>query len=205
METIILKSGQTETYSLVDTVTGKDPIQSTEVQLHHANHTLHIRFICTDNRIVSTYENRDDPLFEEEAVEVFIAPGSSDPKTYFEFEVSPNGTLWDGVVLSPNLSRQDMVSDPSWDSQFIQWGASIHYDKDLWEGWFSIDLNELIGEFDSIADLSQQDREGIHWRFNLYRIDRGEQQDEFTALNPTLAQPADFHVPTRMLHLQLIP
>jgi hypothetical protein len=34
------------------------------------------------------------------------------------------------------------------------------------------------------------------WRANFYRVDRGS-PDEFSAWSPTLANPADFHVPER--------
>jgi hypothetical protein len=36
---------------------------------------------------------------------------------------------------------------------------------------------------------------GETWRANFYRIDRSPQGDEYSAWQPTMRQPADFHVP----------
>jgi hypothetical protein len=35
---------------------------------------------------------------------------------------------------------------------------------------------------------------GTAWRGNLFRIDRHEAGDEFSAWSPTMRDPADFHV-----------
>jgi hypothetical protein len=102
---------------------------------------------------------RDDPLFEEEALELFIAPGPEDPKEYFEFEVNPLGALWDGRVLSPGLARDaDWRSDPDWNCRGISWGARPT--DDGWMAKIAFDLSELSAPLP--AD----------WRFNAYRIHR---------------------------------
>src|SRR5918912_1166835 len=59
---------------------------------------LYVRFECEDRDIWGTYTRRDDPIYDEEVVEVFIAPGLEDPIRYCEFEVSPNGVLFDARV-----------------------------------------------------------------------------------------------------------
>lgn len=202
----VLELAQDTPYSsqLMDTVTGGAPAQATAVTLHLTSRVLHVRFVCEDTNAWSTFTERDEPLFEQEAVEVFIGPGMGDTKAYFEFEVSPEGVLWDGVVWSPNLCRRDMVSDPRWDSDDVQWGAMRHFDRDVWEAWVSIDLDELYREslrlgFEGVGGEFPAD-----WRLNLYRIDRPEGAPaEYTALAPTLADPADFHVPQSFLLVQL--
>ena len=55
---------------------------------------LHVRFDCADRDAWGTYRERDDPLYEEEVVEVFLAPGEADPRRYVELEVSPAGVLF---------------------------------------------------------------------------------------------------------------
>ena len=45
--------------------------------------------------------------------------------------------------------------------------------------------------------------EARRWHANFYRIDRGP-ADEYSAWQPTLADPPDFHVPARFGQLHLL-
>ncbi len=137
--------------------------------------------------------DRDDPLYEEEVVEVFLSPGAEPATRYFEFEVSPNGVLWDGYVDSPNLSRQSMMSHAEWNCEGIEWGAERDDAKGIWTAFLRLPL-EVLAEGE-VPDV---------WRINLYRIDRSPNEgDEFQAWSPTLKNPADFHVPERFGFLRL--
>ena len=80
--------------------------QQTRGRLCWDDLALHVRFDCEDRDAWGTYARRDDPVYEEEAVELFLAPGEADPVRYYEFEVSPLGTLFDAVILNPT-SRRD--------------------------------------------------------------------------------------------------
>ena len=40
---------------------------------------LYVRFDCDDGAIWGTYTRRDDPIYDEEVVEVFISPGEATP------------------------------------------------------------------------------------------------------------------------------
>lgn len=194
------------TIPLVDTVTGQNPRQSTTVELVVTGTVLHSRFICQDTHPWSTFTERDEPLFQEEVVELFIAPGTDDPKFYFEFEVSPEGVLWDGWVSSPNLSRTGMHSEPAWDCPHIEWGAVHHFNRDLWEAWVSVPLETLhLEAVDQIDGLPLNEFPRL-WRTNFYRIDRPQDKPaEYSAWSPTLADPADFHVPSKFGLIELVP
>ena len=50
---------------------------------------LSILFCAADDRVLATHVARDAPLYEQDVVEVFLAP--ADPREYFEIEVSPRG------------------------------------------------------------------------------------------------------------------
>src|SRR5580765_718647 len=54
----------------------------TTVRVCESDEALFVRFECEDRDIWGTYTERDDPLYEEEAVEVFLAPGGADPVEY---------------------------------------------------------------------------------------------------------------------------
>ena len=64
--------------------------QQTRVRLCWDDLALHVRFDCEDRDAWGTFRQRNDPIYQEEAVEVFLAPGEEDPVRYFELEVSPS-------------------------------------------------------------------------------------------------------------------
>ena len=97
--------------------------QQTAVRLAWDAAVLHVRFDCADRDAWGTFSRRDDPLYQEEAVEVFLAPGAGDPARYFEFEVSPRGTLFDAAIWNPDGDRATMRADPTWDCPGLRWEA----------------------------------------------------------------------------------
>lgn len=58
---------------------------TTSASMCHDDKYLHIRWYCQDDDIISTYTKCNDPLYNEDAVEVFLATNGSYPNRYFEF------------------------------------------------------------------------------------------------------------------------
>lgn len=155
---------------------------------------LHVRFDCADRDAWGTYRRRDDPLYEEEAVEVFLAPGEEDPARYFEFEVSPKGVVFDARVHNPTSRRADMEVDPSWDCPGLRWASGPGTLRQDWWAVLSIPWRGIAPS----GDLPRL------WRANFYRIERPRGgEPELSCWSPTLTRPADFHKPVRFGILEL--
>jgi hypothetical protein len=92
------------------------PAQATSVRVAHDVDALLVRFDCDDRDIWATHAHRDAPLWEEEAVEVFLAPGEGDPAAYVEIEVNPLGAIFDARVANPHGRRDAMSVDASWNA-----------------------------------------------------------------------------------------
>ncbi|HKI02855.1 MAG TPA: carbohydrate-binding family 9-like protein [Thermoanaerobaculia bacterium] len=170
--------------------------QQTRTRLCWDDAALHVRFDCEDRDAWGTYGRRDDPIYEEEAVEVFLAPGEEDPTRYFEFEVSPRGVLFDARIHNPTSRRADLVGDPAWDCPGLRWEAGPGTDRQDWWAALSIPWTGLVssGEVPRI------------WRANFYRIERPRGgEPEFSGWSPTLTSPADFHKPARFGVMALSP
>lgn len=159
---------------------------------------LYVRFGCLDPDPWGTYGERDDPLYEEEVVELFIAPGEPTPRSYAEFEVSPGGVIFDAWVDNPEGDREHMTVDPGWDCAGLECRTGRLEAND---GWWVI----LVVPFTSL--LAAGDDPPEVWRANFFRIERprgaGSDTPEFSAWSPTYRVPADFHVPGRFGRLQL--
>src|SRR5262245_11180750 len=95
------------------------PLQAVSARVGGDARALYVRFDCEDSEPWGTMRLRDDPIYEEEVVEVFLAPGLEPPRTYFEFEVSPAGVLFDARVENPHGRRSDMKVHTAWDCEGI--------------------------------------------------------------------------------------
>jgi hypothetical protein len=155
---------------------------------------LHVRFECEDRDAWGTLTRRDDPIWQEEAVEVFLAPGEEDPVRYAEFEVSPAGVLFDALIHNPTGLRTDMTADVAWDCPGLRWESGRGVERQDWWAVLSIPW----------AGVTPAGPVPRVWRANLYRIERPRDgAAEFSGWSPTLTAPADFHKPARFGVLEL--
>jgi hypothetical protein len=172
-------------------------VQQTRLRVCWDGEALYVRFDCEDRDAWGTYERRDDPVYEEEAVEVFLAPGEEDPTRYFEFEVSPLGTVFDARIHNPTSRRIDMTGDPSWDCPGLRWAAGRSRERQDWWAVLAIPWTGLLAPGEELPAV---------WRANFYRIERPRDgEPEFSGWSPTLTRPADFHKPARFGVLELLP
>ncbi len=163
-------------------------IQQTTARIAHDGVTLFVRFDCVDRDIWGTYERRDDPLWQEEVVELFLAPGGEDPTRYYELEVSPGGVLFDARVENRGGDRMQRKVDVSWDCPGIGWSATADPARGRWRAQLSIPW----------ASVAPPGAVPATWRANFYRVERPRDGEaEYSCWCPTLTEPADFHRPEK--------
>ncbi|MCS6807460.1 MAG: carbohydrate-binding family 9-like protein [Bacteroidota bacterium] len=155
---------------------------------------LYVGFECYDTDIIATMKKRDSKLWEEEVVELFLAPSAPEQRGYTEIEISPLNTVLDLYVREVrgtmpialpystyNLSIRSAVH--------VRGTPNISTDTDtLWTVEIALPLEELqLVNLPPIAD-------GDVWNVNLYRIERFPRR-ELIAWSPTMQNK--FHVPSR--------
>lgn len=178
---------------------GDMPYQPTRFRAGWSETHLFLGFQCLDSDIWGRYTRRDDPIYEQEVVEAFLSP-TGDISRYYEFEVSPRNTVFDATVHSPDLRRESMTVNLTWNCQGMETAALVNgklggrQDRDLWWGV------EMAIPFAAFAEVHPP-RRGDTWRANFYRIDSAG-SGEFTCWSPTLTKPANFHVPSRFGYLR---
>lgn len=178
-----------EPVSLVDSSSGEQGRLRTEVAAFHDGRVLYFVFALEDDEVRATIYGRDSELWREDVVEVFLQPGR--PDTYFEFEASPNGSLFDARIRFPGPTRDTMTVDTGWDCPgFHSWirRTADQAGRGLLEILLTIPFSSMGGAPPRLGDA---------WRGNLYRIDRSSRGDLFAAWSPTLTPRPDFHVPER--------
>lgn len=165
------------------------PRLATSVAAWFDDEFLTVLFSAADDLLVATYRDHDDPLYEQDVMEVFLAPVV--PSRYFEIEVSPRGTVFDARIESPDGIRATMQVDRAWNCEGLFRAVRSVLES---SGAISLDVVVRI-PFHSLGCATP--REGERWRANFYRIDRHPQRDdEFTSWQPTGMEPPDFHVPS---------
>jgi hypothetical protein len=164
---------------------GGAPRLATTVAAYFDDASLTVLFPAADDHVVATHLEHDAPLYEEDVVEVFLAPASI--AEYFEVEVNPLGTTFDARIASPDGVRATMRTDLEWEAEPM---AAVRKVVEA-DGSMSIDTVVRI----PFASLSRATPcAGETWRGNFFRIDRHPRGPEFSAWQPTLKTPADFHV-----------
>jgi hypothetical protein len=174
------------------------PRQRTRATARATAQALTISFTCDDTDAWGTLKGRDAPVYKEECVEVFLAPGAADAKDYFEFELSPLGTFFDARIHNPTGRRESLSADLEWSARGASWKAAVDKAGGQWTAELRLPWAGL-GFPDGVA------RPAI-WRLNLYRIDRPRDGSppEYSCWSPTLATPPNFHLPARFGTLRLL-
>ena len=163
----------------------------TQVQAAWDKDYLYLRFHCQDDEIVANMLRRDDPLYDEEVVEAFIAPTSLGQ--YFEFNLSPRNVVFDSLIQHDGTKA---TGYPNWDCSGLRHGvfrrnASSSQFGD-WDGYLAI----------SFQCLNITPSSGQVMRVNFFRIKR-RGGDQYLAWSPTHAEPANFHIPHKFGELIL--
>jgi Carbohydrate family 9 binding domain-like len=150
---------------------------------------LYFAFECDDTDLSATMRKRDEHLWKEEVVEIFIDP-DGDEKNYIELEVNPLGTFLDLFVLMPvvPIPYESYNIPAKW---AVKVDGTVQNSSDRDRGW-SVELAMPLK--DAVTAPNLPPKNGDKWRLNLYRIER-KPKDQLIAWSPTL-KPS-FHTPSR--------
>ena len=189
-------------YELKDVTNGNPVEKKARVKLLWSEEYLYVLFDVEDDHIWGTYEKNDDPIYEQEVVEIFISFSEMIPKNYLELQFSPKGIKFDGKVSNPTGSRHDsgFNVDVSWDSR-LEFKQKISATEDYgsykagrWVTQVKIPVSELL-----VSEL----KVGNRLRGNLFRIDGYPKQNSYQALVPNLESVPNFHTPKKFATFEL--
>ncbi len=170
----------------------QDPALVTYVMTCYDANNLYIAFLCQDPDIWSTFTQRDEYLWKEEAVEVFIDVDDI-PENYVEIEVSPANVLFDSYIVDPD--NIDVPATAMLNLSGIR--TAVHVNGSLnkrgdsdknWSVEIAIPFKDLITERTKEITLETE------IKINFYRLDhnRGSERGAY-AWSPT---GGGFHKPS---------
>jgi hypothetical protein len=196
-----------ETASLVDVrfLSGERfHSRPTEVRMLWDDERLYVLFVATDPDVWSTLADRDDPLWNQEVVEIFFDP-DGDGLNYVEIEVNPLNAIVD-LLVSKALGlggRSYFEWSPEYDTAVhVEGTLNDPSDEDqYWSMELALPWEVLRADvLDVPGDRSLPPSPGDQWRFNFYRYERlradgKETGIEYSAWSPT--GQVNFHMPER--------
>jgi Carbohydrate family 9 binding domain-like len=127
---------------------------------------LYVRFEVFDIKPWHTMTRHDDPLWDEEVVEIFLDP-SRQGHHYAELEISPAGVICDARMIKPWPDKQ---TDLGWDivglvTRVIPFRSSS-------KTWTAIAFLPWSSFASLPTFVALPPRVGDRWRFNVFRIKR---------------------------------
>jgi hypothetical protein len=169
-----------------------DPRLMTHVMTCYDDSSLYIAFICNDPDIWTDYTQRDEYLWQEEAVEVFIDV-DEEPDTYVEIEVSPANVLFDSYIIDPE--KIDVPSTAKFDLPGIKTAVSLNGTLNIRDdtdtGWtveIAVPFRDLVTEKNKNITID------TIIKINFYRVDKNQDMNSAGyAWSPTGAR---FHKPS---------
>ena len=140
---------------------------------------LYLRWDADDPAPWHTMKNRDDKIWNEEVVEVFLDPAWAG-KDYWELEISPANVVCDVRMKAPH---PNVTSDLSWNHEGLQ--TAVRHERNAdgtphrwvatalapWAGFRSLPIPDRVALPPAVGDA---------WGFNAFRIERPNGPDRPT-------------------------
>ncbi len=173
--------------NFVNNLNGSPSTYKTEARILYDDKFLYFAFRCVDSNIWATMLRRDQHLWEEEVVEVFL---KADPRqnSYIELEVNPLGTMIDIFLLDV---RKPLHYE-SWNSENLRWAVHAVGSVDGQQGDKEWTCEIALPLEDIVPAPSIPPKPGDRWRLNLYRVEKLPTRAHL-AWSPTFKD--DFHMP----------
>ena len=173
-------------------------LYETEFRALWSDAGLYVRFEATDSNPWFTLTRRDDPIWDEEVVEIFLDLDRSGAN-YAEVEISPANVVTDVRMIQTSPDKQ---SDVAWNLEGLESHVRVNKYRDgTTAGWTAVAFLPWDGfsTLPSAASVALPPQPDDRWRFNVYRIKRpgGERQPNqdavFAAWSPVPGE--SFHEP----------
>lgn len=179
-------------FMLLETL--EQPLSVTRAKMVHDDESLYILFEAADLDVWGVYQDRDAKTWEEDALEFFF---KTDPNNepYYEFEITPKGTIFDARFAKRGSRAGHLGRWTSWDCSGLKFGVSIDGSLNDWSdqdtGW----MLEVAIPFRSLPDVNPlPPAEGQAWLFNLARYDYSVHLDDEVELSASSPfSKVDFH------------
>ena len=165
--------------------------QETITRLLWDDQCLYVCYECQDTDITATYNERDDPVYKDDCVEVFIAAAPEKSRFYFGFEMNCSAVLYDYFYAHPEAFVA--LYDTGGVRLKTQINGTPNDPSDTDRGW----TLELAIPFANFRGVMRGDRPaaGDVWRINMNRWDGTSPDRALSQWSPSGKERPDPHRP----------
>lgn len=176
---------------------GAEPGGSASAKMLWDDQNLYVFVDVADSDVASQYKQHDDPIWKEDAVELFI-DADKNGHGYVELQVNPRNTTFDSwfATVRPN-------GDPKWDSNMV---TAVTVDGTLddrddtdkgWHAELAIPLAAVKGRDDKM-DVRIPPKVGDTWKLDIVRVEKPKDK-QLTASAWAQIDISDFHALDRLV------
>lgn len=140
-------------------------MQSTAVRLLWDDENLYVSYDVEDVDITAVFENRDDPTYRDDAVEIFINPMPDQVDIYVGLEMNARGVLFDYIMYDARQTIKQLDLKGVEIATHLRGTLNQREDQD--QGWSL----EVVIPWHNFSDWGPRPRAGTVWRANLNRWD----------------------------------
>ena len=176
--------------------------QPTAARLLWDSKNLYVGYQCEDTEITAQFLEHDDPVYRDDAVEIFINPNPAESLEYYGLEMNARAVLFEYFATWPKLRilrRLDFTGVQI--STHLDGTLNVGGDKD--SGW-SLELAIPLENFRELTDRLPP-RPGTEWRINLNRWDGVEPNRRLSQWSHSGLPTPDPHNPERFGRIRFRP
>lgn len=158
---------------------------------------LYVGYDCDDADVVALFDQRDDPTYRDDAVEIFINPNPNQLDFYYGLEMNARATLYDYFYAFPKLLLKRINFSGVQLATYIRGTLNSRNDKD--DGW-SLELAIPWVNFEELTKTLPP-AQGTSWTINLNRWDGVEPNRRLSQWSDSGAKNPSPHVPARFARI----
>jgi hypothetical protein len=156
--------------TLGSSMDGSPTVRKTVLRMLYDDAHLYVSFDAEDPDVWGTFRKKDDPIYNEDACEVFI-DADGDGATYNELQVSPHNVNFDASFVT---RRSDLAEAMRWES-----------------GMETAEMKIPLKNLNHVPRLPP--RPGDVWRFNAYRLEHLQRRTRIEGQSFSPLHVGDFH------------
>jgi hypothetical protein len=173
--------------------------QMTRVRLLWDAQALYVGFDADDADITAQYEQRDDPTYRDDAVEMFINPNPQQEVVYYGFEMNARGVLYD--YLNYNSRTLFKRFDATGVRIATSLRGSLNDRADIDKGWSL----EAMVPWPNFEELSRRPPvAGTIWTANFNRWDGVAPNRRMSIWSDPQNNDSWPHVPSRFGEIEFV-
>lgn len=172
--------------------------QPTLARLLWDDEYLYVSYEAVDADITATFLNRDDPVYRDDALEIFVNPRPSQVGLYYGLEINARGVMYD-YLLHDSVSffkRFDMTGLQIATNH----RGTLNEREDTDEGWSL----EVAIPWENFEVLSRRPQVGATWTANLNRWDGVGRERRMSIWSDPLVTRPHPHYPSRFGELHFV-